>query len=109
MYSAYQSGQSGSGLPIRASCSPCAAAARCIAVRQVGGGGKRRLVGVDPSGQPRRNLLEQPAVAVRVAERGERAVTAPIGRRSGYTVGVVESIAQRSFVEDLAHVHTARQ
>src|SRR5581483_12522102 len=31
MYSAYQSGQSGSSRPMRASCSPWAAAARCSA------------------------------------------------------------------------------
>src|SRR5450755_3422520 len=34
MYSAYQSGQSGSARPMRASCSPCAAAARCSAVER---------------------------------------------------------------------------
>ena len=32
MYSAYQSGQSGSSRPVRASCSPWAAAARCSAL-----------------------------------------------------------------------------
>ena len=49
--------------------------------RQVARRGERRLGGVDAAGQPRRDLLQQPAVAVRVAERGERAVAGVIGRR----------------------------
>ena len=40
---------------------------------------------VDPAGQPRRDLLQQPAVAVRVAERGEGAVAAVVGRRARST------------------------
>ena len=37
---------------------------------------------VDAAGQPRRDLLEQPAVAVRIVERGERAVAAMFGIRT---------------------------
>src|ERR1700685_4787425 len=38
--------------------------------------GKSRGRRIDPTGQPRGNLLEQPAVAIRLAERGERTVAA---------------------------------
>src|SRR4030095_7455969 len=48
--------------------------------RQVCGGCECRLGGVDPAGQPRRDLLKQPAVAVRGAGRGEGAVGGAIGR-----------------------------
>ena len=82
MYSAYQSGQfaigradallvlavGGRGAPKRA---------RQIVRRREG---RRR--GVDATGQPRGDLLEQPAVAVRITERGERAVAAMLGIRT---------------------------
>src|SRR6266436_9965050 len=42
--------------------------------------GRRR--GVDATGQPRRDFLEQPAVAVRITERSERAVAAMLGIRT---------------------------
>ena len=41
--------------------------------RQIACRGECRLGEVDPPGQPGRDLLQQPAVAVRVAERGEGA------------------------------------
>src|SRR5262245_28118151 len=44
--------------------------------REVSRRGERRVVRVDPSGQSYGDLLEQPAVAVRVSERGERDVAA---------------------------------
>jgi len=42
--------------------------------------GRRR--GVDATGQPRRDLLEKPAVAVRITERRERVVAAMLGIRT---------------------------
>jgi hypothetical protein len=68
--------------------------------------GRRR--GVDATGHPRCDLLEQPAVAIRIMERGERAVAAMVGirtadadppkqvwlvRASVHTGGVVEHLA----------------
>src|SRR5262245_39781464 len=41
-----------------------------------------RRCGVDATGQPRRDLLQHPAVAVRIMERGERAVAAMLGIRT---------------------------
>ena len=82
MYAAYQSGQFLSRLPrprfvlsVRGLRTP--QRARQIVRRREG---RRR--GVDATGQPRCDLLEQPAVAVRIAERGERAVAAMIGIRT---------------------------
>src|SRR5882724_12052230 len=39
--------------------------------RQIRRGCECRLSGVDPAGQPRRDLLQQPAVSVRITERSE--------------------------------------
>ena len=68
-------------------------------------------VGVDAPGQPRRDLLEQPAVAVRVAERGERAVAGVLGRgaadATARAVGL-EPSARRRVVEHLADLDAAR-
>jgi len=43
---------------------------------------ERRRRGVDATRQPRGDFLEQPAVAVRVAERSERPVAAMLGIRT---------------------------
>src|SRR5262245_28627820 len=47
---------------------------------------------VDPAGQPCSDLLEQPAVAVRVAERGEGSVASVLGcgpfEAAGCTIGL---------------------
>ena len=51
MYAAYQSGQSGSALPMRFSCSPCAASARRRAAARSPVELKRGQVGVDPAGE----------------------------------------------------------
>ena len=74
-----------------------------VACRRVG-----RVAG-DTPGQPRRDLLEQPAVAIRILERGERAVAAMLGirpadpdlpkqvrfvRASVHTASVVDPIAR---------------
>lgn len=60
------------------------------------------------SGQPRSDLLEQPAIAIRIAERGERAVTAS-GRlraaEAALLVGMMEGATD--IMERLAHVGTA--
>jgi len=79
MYAAYQSGQSGSALPMRFSCSPCASAARTIALARSLAEPNDFAAGSTRPGKPGRDFLEQPAVAVRVGERGERAVRSPGG------------------------------
>jgi len=74
-------------------------------VRGRGEGGDRR---VKASGQPGGDLLQEPAVAVRVAERQERAVAGALRIRSGNPgVGpaVVEDAA--GVVEDLARLGSA--
>ena len=95
---------------MRFSCSPCAADARRIAPARSARRGEGRLGGVDPAGQPGRDLLQQPAVAVRVAERGERAVAGVIGRgaadAAARAVGL-ELSAGRPGVEHLADLGTA--
>ena len=55
---------------------------------QVGRGGVRRVAG-DAAGQAGRDLLQQPAVAVRVAERGEGAVARVLGRGPADAIGPV--------------------
>src|SRR5580704_18597360 len=54
--------------------------------------------------QPCRDLLKQPAVAIRIAEGRERTVSPVLRRRPGYTTGVVKASAERLLVEDLAHL-----
>ena len=89
MYSAYQSGQFGVGLRRCASRARRARPPRAAAPRPGRSRSERRRGRVDAAGQPRRDLLEQPAVAVRIAERGERAVAAALGRRPGSRAAVV--------------------
>ena len=75
--------------------------------------GRRR--GVDATGQPRRDLLEQPAVAVRITERGERAVAAMLGIRTAdpeppKQVGLVRaSVHAGGVVEHLADLDAATE
>ncbi len=66
MYSAYQSGQFASAAPVRFSCSPCAAAARRSASARSAADANAVVGRIDAAGQPGRDLLQQPAVAVRV-------------------------------------------
>jgi len=47
--------------------------------RQIARRREVRRCGVDATGQPRCDLLEQPSVAVRITERGVRAIAAMIG------------------------------
>src|SRR6478609_79752 len=56
----------------------------CAAERggEVGRGGERRAVGGHASGQSRGDFLQQPAVAVGIAERGKRTIGAMLGVRS---------------------------
>ena len=70
-------------------------------VRQVAGGAERSRGGVDAPGKPGRDLLQQPAVAVGIAERGEREVAAMLGIRTA-------DRAVRAEVEDLAHLDAGR-
>ena len=77
-------GQSASSWPMRVSCSPCAAAARRRAPARSSVDAKAGRGRVDPARQPGRHLLQHPAVAVRVAERQERAVAAAVRVRAGH-------------------------
>src|SRR5258708_7977984 len=76
--------------------------------RELSRRGECRVVCVHASGQPHGDLLEQPAVAVRIAERGERGVTAPRRIRAAeaaFRAGMVEYTAD--VVEHVAHLDTA--
>src|SRR4051794_37599603 len=66
--------------------------------------GQRRNVHAaeSASGKSRLDLLQQPAVAVRVAERGERAVTAALWIRAAE-----RRLSRTGAVEHFAHVDTA--
>src|SRR5262249_50537037 len=66
--------------------------------------GKRRLGGLDPIRQPCRDLLQQPAVPIRIAKRRKRAVRLVFRRRSADAVRAVgsELRARRPWVEHLA-------
>ena len=81
--------------------------------RQIARRSERRRRGVDPAGQPRRDLLKQPAVAVRIAERSERAVAATLGIRTAdpqppKQVGLVlASVHVAASVEYLADLDAA--
>src|SRR5580700_1149744 len=61
-------------------------AMRCLRTaersRKLSRRGESRVVRVHASGQSHGDLLEQPAVAVRIAERGVRAVAAMLGIRT---------------------------
>src|SRR6185369_3674193 len=46
--------------------------------RQVACGAERRYASVDATGQSRRDFLQQPTVAIGIAERSQRAVGAPL-------------------------------
>src|ERR1700761_7511569 len=111
MYLAYQSGQFSSASPIRFSCSPCATEARRIAsasssadpysvaiVDSFRRGRPRAGPTRSAAGRARVDFLEQPAVAVGVAERGERPVVGVLRRRADRPVGVAD------VVEDAARV-----
>src|SRR6185369_1323471 len=65
--------------------------------RQVACGAERRYAGVDASGQSRRDFLQQPTVAIGIAERSHRAVGAPL------RIWTADRTV-RTEVEDLANV-----
>src|SRR5262249_37577435 len=81
--------------------------------RQVVRRGKGRRGRVNPTGKARRDLLEQPTVAVRVAERGVRAVAAACGiwTRDPTPPEQERFICARmnlaTPVKDFAHLHAA--
>jgi hypothetical protein len=70
--------------------------------RELGCRGKGR-VGLDTTGKPRGNFLEQPAVAVRIAERGQRGVAAAFGVRAAEP----DTAEQMGLVGSGVHVATA--
>src|SRR5262245_41166273 len=80
--------------------------------RQIVRGREARHPGVDATGQPRCDLLEQPTVAVWIAERGKRAVAALLGIRTAdptppKEVGLVCARVHAVAVEHLAHLDAA--
>ena len=112
MYAAYQSGQFASRCPVRFSCSPWAASARRSALARSLRRREGRRRGVDATGQPGRDLLEQPAVAVRITERGERAVAAMLGIRTAdpdppKQIGLVRAGVHAVAVEHFADLDAA--
>jgi hypothetical protein len=50
---------------------------------QIRRGRERHASGVDPAGEPRRDLLDQPHIAVRIVEREERPVAGALGIDAG--------------------------
>ena len=99
MYAAYQLGQSASRWPVRFVLA-VGGLGTSKRARQIARQPECRLGRVDPARQPRRDLLQQPAVAVRIAEGGEGTVGGVIGRGPG-------DPAVRAEVEDFAHLHAA--
>ena len=87
MYDAYQAGQSSSWFdrwnrcepPLDFSCSRWAASARRSAPSKFRRGHVARLEVVHPAGEPGRDLLDQPRVAVGIAEVEERSVAGALG------------------------------
>ena len=83
--------------------------------RRIVGRREGRLGRVDASGQPRGDLLEKPAVAVRIAERGKRAIAALLGIRTANPeapkkVGLVRtSVNDVGLVKYLADLDTATE
>jgi hypothetical protein len=57
--------------------------------RQVSPGCERRFNGIDPAGQPGRDLLQEPAVAVRIPERRETAVGGGARRAAADAIAAV--------------------
>ena len=82
MYAAYQSGQFAIALPDALLVLAVGGLRTPKRARQIVRRCEGRRRGVDATGQPRRDFLEQPAVPVRIAERGERAVAAMLGIRT---------------------------
>src|SRR6267378_4318853 len=83
--------------------------------RQIVHRSESRRRGVDATGHPRRDLLEHPAVAVRITERGERAVAAMLGIRTAdpeppKQVGLIRaSVHAAGVVEHLADLDAATE
>jgi len=111
MYAAYQSGQFSSLLPSLASCAPWACSARRNALARSLTDANVVVAGsIDLPAL--RDLLEQPAVAVRITERGERAVAAVlrIGTADPDTseqIGFVRAGVRAAAVERLADLDAA--
>src|SRR5262245_56947261 len=77
---------------------------------QIRSGCECRLRGVDSAGQTSRDLLQQPAIAVRVVKRCERAIRSVIGcGPADATAGAIglELSARRFWVEHFADVDAA--
>ena len=71
--------------------------------RKLGRGVEFGLVRVHTPGQPLRDFLEQPQIAVGIGEGGERLVASPLWIESWYAAARAVTA-----VEDLAHFHAIR-
>src|SRR5215212_8184275 len=93
-----------------------AVSGRCSAERpcELRRSGEGRGLGVHATGQARGDLLEEPAVAVRILERGERAVAPRLWIRTADPVpskqiGLVRATDVCPNVEWLAHLDAATE
>ena len=81
--------------------------------RQIDDGAERSRGRVDAPGKPGRDLLQQPAVAVGIAERGERAVAAMLGIRTADSAApkqvglILAGVRAGGAVENLADLDAA--
>src|SRR5579862_3139436 len=98
------------GVPLRPVCIRRADALLVLAVGgrrtpkrtlQFACGAKRSRASINAPGKPRRDLLQQPAISVGVAEQCTRTVCAPLGIQTAHH-------ALRSDVEKLAHLRAGR-
>ena len=104
MNAAYQSGQSGSALPVRFSCSPWAASARRKAARQVARRAEGGQVGFDSAGQTVGDLLQEPAVAVRILKCGKRVVARMVRITAAHSATRVVRLELRSGRTRMEHI-----
>ena len=70
---------------MRFSCSPVGGLGPPKRAREIACGAKRRVAPVAMSGKPGRDLLQKPAIAVGIAERGAREIAAMLGIRTART------------------------
>src|SRR3954452_9275953 len=75
---------------------------------QIGRGGEGRRPRIEAAGKPGGDLLQQPAVPVRIAERGEGGVRLPARGRTVDAPLRVQPVPAGE-VEDLADIHPAAQ
>ena len=110
MYEAYQAGQSSSWSDRWTGATPGALLVLAVGglgtpkrALQIRRGREGRLGGVDPAGEPRRDLLDQPRIAVGIGEGEER----PVAGALGVDAGLPRLDGERRAVPHVAHVDAA--